>query len=115
MPRRVLTFGAGALWAALPSAQNGPLVTIDRIEDDVAVVEWTPDTIGDLPLNVLPPDTREGDRLHLQWQRVDRHPVPVQSPPARSPPTSTALAPTRVQLRALPKSPAIPWRKEHTQ
>jgi len=115
MPRRALTFGAGALWAALPSAQTGPLVTIDRIEDDVAVVEWTADTTSDLPLNLLPPDTREGDRLHLRWHRVDRDLPPVQPPSARPPPTSQALAPTRVQLRALPKSPAIQWRKEHMQ
>ena len=37
--------------------------TVDRIEEDQAVIEVTADVMLTLPLSALPPETREGDVL----------------------------------------------------
>lgn len=39
--------------------------TIDRIEAENAVVEWPDGRLSDVPLLVLPPHAREGDRLRF--------------------------------------------------
>ncbi len=38
---------------------------VDRVEGDLAVVEWSVDAFGELPVALLPPDTREGDHLSI--------------------------------------------------
>jgi len=98
MPRRILT--VGALWLGLHGSEPGPPVTVDRIEGDIAVIEWTAGALGDVPLVLLPPGTREGDQLRLQWRPVSPDRPDVQLPGDRNLPTADRLVPTRVQLRA---------------
>ena len=46
-----------------------PLVaTVDRVEEDVAVVEIAPHALIDVPLALLPPGIAEGARLEVHWQ-----------------------------------------------
>ena len=111
MPRRSLCLGASALWLSVPRSPTAPTVTIDRIDGEVAVVEWSAGALGDVPMALLPPDTREGDRFRLKWRLVSRS--PVQAPPDRHLPTAEALAPTRVQLRA-PPMPKLARRRKDT-
>ena len=42
------------------------VVTIDRFEDDVAVVELPDRQVVDLPREILPANAREGDRILLR-------------------------------------------------
>lgn len=54
---------------------------VDRVEGDLAVVEWRVDAFADLPLALLPPEVGEGDRLtvtltatdHGPWLALDEH------------------------------------------
>ena len=46
------------------------VVVVDRIVDEVAVVEWSPSCVLDVPLLWLPPGLREGDRLSLRFRRL---------------------------------------------
>lgn len=41
-----------------------PAIVIDRIEGDYAVIEFGTEIV-DVPLSVLPPELREGERLVL--------------------------------------------------
>lgn len=113
MPRRSLCLGASALWLSLPRSPAVPTVTIDRIDGDMAVVEWSAGALGDVPLKLLPPGTREGDRFRLKWRPVSRS--PVQTSPNRPLPTAEALAPTRVQLRAPPMPTLANRRKDNSR
>ena len=36
---------------------------VDRVEGDMAVIEWRVDAFTDLPMDLLPPGTAEGSRL----------------------------------------------------
>lgn len=47
----------------------GQLVVVDRLEGTLAVVELRIGVLVDVPLAVLPPGTREGDRLLLARHR----------------------------------------------
>ncbi len=51
------------------------VVIVDRVEEDVAVVEIAPRALVDVPLALLPPGTAEGARLLLHWQ-----PFPTSGP-----------------------------------
>lgn len=42
------------------------LITVDRIEPPMAVVEWPSGAMTDIPLAMLPPNTKEGSQLLLQ-------------------------------------------------
>ena len=46
------------------------MIVVDRIEDDVAVLEIGGRTV-DVPLNDLPPGVKEGDRLTFQIAPAD--------------------------------------------
>lgn len=39
---------------------------VDRVEGEVAVIEWRVGALADVPLGLLPPDTGEGDRLVVE-------------------------------------------------
>lgn len=54
----------------------GQLVVIDRVEDDLAVVELGLGDFVDVPLLLLPPGSAEGDWLRLR-RRGDRLAVRV--------------------------------------
>lgn len=77
---------------------------VDRIEDDVAVVEWCPAFVVDVPLIALPAGVSEGDRVVLA--------LPLR-PPSRSvdaPVDRAAVdghpgAPPRVEQESLHASP----------
>ena len=57
-----------SLWlAARPNAVA--VVTIDRIEGDFAVVEWSESLLSDVPLSVLPKGVAEGDRIVVEVSR----------------------------------------------
>ncbi len=45
---------------------------IDRVEGDQAVIEWREDALTDLPLAILPPELREGDRLIFRFGLQER-------------------------------------------
>jgi hypothetical protein len=69
------------IWGALLGSTL--VVTIDRIEADVAVVEWTEGLWSAVPVALLPVDTSEGDRLRIEWTREP--PPPPRALPAESP------------------------------
>jgi hypothetical protein len=52
-------------------------VTIDRIEDEVAVIELREDVLVDVPLVLLPAGVHEGDRLLVDWQLVSSSGAPA--------------------------------------
>ncbi len=59
-------------------------VIIDRIEEDVAVVELRADLLVDLPLALLPVGIQEGDRLALDWRLLTPSDAPAwETRPAR--------------------------------
>ena len=47
------------------------LGVVDRVEGPMAVVEWQIDAATDVPLALLPPDIREGDRLRVHLSLAD--------------------------------------------
>jgi Protein of unknown function (DUF3006) len=54
------------------------VVIIDRIVEDLVVVEWSPDCLMDVPRAWLPADVREGDRLFLRFRRAPPvSPIPL--------------------------------------
>jgi hypothetical protein len=58
------------------------VVVVDRIEEDVAVVEFADRAFADVPLAVLPPGVAEGERLILRWQPFPTFgPRPGEVPP----------------------------------
>ena len=62
------------------------LLTVDRVEPPVAVLEWPCGTLVDAPLDLLPPELAEGDVLRLRRLRM-RLTFRFQ-PPGRRPPPS---------------------------
>ena len=44
-------------------------VTIDRIEEDIAVIELDSDNYIDIPIKYLPPGVKEGDKLILDFEK----------------------------------------------
>ena len=46
------------------------LLTVDRVEPPVAVLEWPCGTLMDAPLDFLPPELAEGDVLRLRRLRM---------------------------------------------
>lgn len=63
----------------------GDVVVIDRIVEEIAVVEWAPECLSDVPTAWLPPGTREGDRLRVRFRRTPGLPPTVwgdRPPPA---------------------------------
>ena len=44
-------------------------VTIDRIEEDIAVIELDLDNYIDIPIKYLPPGVKEGDKLILDFEK----------------------------------------------
>jgi hypothetical protein len=59
----------------------GPiLLTVDRIEPPMAVLEWPSGALTDAPLAMLPPTTQEGDLLQLRLSR-SRQGVLAAGPP----------------------------------
>jgi|GEM_PF-5085422 len=81
-------------------AVHSTTVTIDRIEGDLAVVEWSADHPGHLPLQLLPAGVAEGDRLELRWRHTRRPRSPT--PPASSP------LPQDLDLSQTPRSVVSP-------
>lgn len=81
-----------AILAALLAARLSGVV--DRIEGDVAVVEWREDAFGELPVSSLPPGVGEGDLLwvtldadeHGPLVAIDEHRL-SRADGARAPPT----------------------------
>lgn len=63
------------------------LLTVDRIEPPVAVLEWPCGALIDTPLDVLPAELTEGDILRLRRgrSRIDFRSHPLGRRPA--PPT----------------------------
>ena len=59
-----------ALWALGAAAT----VTVDRIEGELAVVEWADTVWVAVPVSELPPGVAEGDRLRIRWHRARRRP-----------------------------------------
>ena len=45
------------------------VATVDRIEGEHAVLEWSEGSWSSLPVQLLPPGVREGDRLRLRLHR----------------------------------------------
>ncbi len=74
-------------WVGLGWLSAAPLwVVVDRIEGERAVLEWSDGSLGEVPIKVLPPGTREGDRLVPQFIGADASsspPAPTQRPGAR--------------------------------
>ena len=79
-----------SLWLLLGS---GIIVTIDRVEADQAVLEWTGGVRTPLPVVVLPDGIAEGDRLRVQWQRMPRATSPALPPQSPLPDFSEAPHP----------------------
>lgn len=48
------------------------VVVVDRIVEEVAVLEWGPSCTTDVPLSLVPPGVREGDLLRIQLRRAPR-------------------------------------------
>ena len=44
-------------------------VTIDRIEEDIAVIELDLDNYIDIPIKYLPVGVKEGDKLILDFEK----------------------------------------------
>jgi hypothetical protein len=49
----------------VPFLVFGAIAVVDRIEGEVAVLEWQDLTFAEVPVEVLPPGVEEGDRLVL--------------------------------------------------
>lgn len=84
MSRAPLVLGAQLLGARVHA-------TVDRLEDGFAVVELHEDAFIDVPLALLPPAVREGDRLvfrrrrghtRVRLARLRRTPAPSLPRPA---------------------------------
>ena len=66
-------------------------VTVDRVEVDIAVIEWPGGVTTDVPVSALPPDTREGDRLRLVTALLPQRPLrPRRAARRAAPPVSPA-------------------------
>lgn len=50
----------------------GAVATIDRIEGDIAVLEWRDLCVTELPVSVLPDGIEEGDTLVIRSRRVSK-------------------------------------------
>jgi hypothetical protein len=61
----------------------GTIVVIDRIEGPLAVVEWRDAHLTEVPVVVLPPGVREGDRVLLRTRTLP--PPSVARRPGRRP------------------------------
>lgn len=46
------------------------IVVVDRIVEDVAVLEWSPECLTDVPVAWLPVGVHEGDTLRVQVRRT---------------------------------------------
>lgn len=71
----------------------GSVAIVDRIEGPVAVLEWRDLSLSEVPVEILPVDVSEGDRV------VFRARTPPRTPAARSPGSRTRGA-ARERLRA---------------
>jgi hypothetical protein len=79
------------------------LVVVDRVEEEIAVVELAAEVYADVPLRLLPPGTGEGDRLLLRWQ---------PAPPSGVPSTGARAHGAREALAERPESPEAQASKE---
>ena len=61
-------------------------VVIDRIEEEVAVLELRADLFVDMPLTLLPAGVHEGDRLVLDWRLL----TPSDAPAWEASPAGTS-------------------------
>ena len=64
---RTLSVPGVLWWAASPL-----VLTVDRIEGPVAIVEWSTDLHIEVPVSLLPPGVHEGDQLRLRRRRPTR-------------------------------------------
>ncbi|MFT6145084.1 MAG: hypothetical protein ACJATT_000440 [Myxococcota bacterium] len=50
------------------------IVVVDQVEGSTALVEWGPNVFGTVSTEVLPADTREGDRVQVRVRARDLRP-----------------------------------------
>jgi hypothetical protein len=84
------------------------VVVIDRVEEDLAVVELAAEVYADVPLRLLPPGVSEGDRLLLRWQpepTSGAHPAGVRAHGVRE---ALAGRPEQPEARASKESDHAP-------
>ena len=62
--------------------QAGEPVIVDRIEGELAVVEWPDRAFTEIPLAALPPGVQEGDRLVIAARSAPRRDRGVAGRPA---------------------------------
>ncbi len=82
---------------------------VDRVEGDLAVVEWGPGDLSSLPANLVP-GLRVGRGVRVCATRVGRARLRIRThalPRTPSPPS--ADLPDAIDLAAGPPTPSTPW------
>ena len=74
------------------------VAVVDRIEGDTAVLEWSAGVFADSPLDLLPQDTVEGDRL-VAWLRPTASGPLAMHGPAIITPQGVLELPLQVPIR----------------